>query len=745
MAVKNYLLTNLDTSKVPSQGFGRNLLIESLGKAYSKGSTDEERKKNLEREYELRKDELNDKLKTFIEIIESAIENIEEGKILSIKYKGYSPKSSSFYNLFLRLPNLDNDIFEFRTIRISHDDKKIFDFFIKNKELAIGRLDDILQILKMDDLLVSKKVTKNNISFFEKLNPKTITRKDKSIIEDIIYIEKIETIEIIDYSEVFRFSPMEFESLSIKGKENIEKDIDINLNETSTYKVGVLDEKIHKDFLNDFNGLVEYQNLLTDEDDFLDFTEDSHAESVASIVMFGDKLNGVYDGNGVIKTKIFSVLSKDNRKNRFNDVVKRIQTAVHNNEDIKIFVLSMGLAKLEQQTNQITPFGVILDEIAIKYNIRFITTGGNDDFRGLDLPITPPSDSELAITVNALDDIEGEPASYSRLGYYGIFGNKPTLSFFGGDSNKRKINVYESGGIKKVEGTSLAAPWVARYYSNIYFSNINSSLPKSAFLNKYKHEYTEAILINDSMVNTEISYFNNILEKKDKNLLGAGKLPINKFESDAIRYIAIFDSDMFEDKKLGRYNYIEKMIPLPKIKDNYDYSVSITIVDIPFIDHKFGADYIHTTTAPKRTMINGEGKTLNPTKNKSVVEKAFMVPFASNETLKYLRERELVKKGKWRRLYAEKIYINDYKKDIENENELSIKLNLEKTYRYDSKEPDEDFCSTGNDIKSIIVYEYELGENIDISEFNEELEKIHNEFRNDLHSIELPDLEVPDI
>ncbi len=747
MKSKNYLISNIKTRKSPVNFFG-SLLINSINK-----KVDDFKKRHpnnweaeLGKYIEANKSDYISLLNGYKQSLESIMGDIKRGKVLSLVYKRYAAKSLSFYDLFLRMPSSESDIFEFKTIRVSiNNNKKIFDFIIKDEKLAKERIEDIIKIIDSEILLDHKNRTLN-LSIYENLNLTTIKREDKEIIYGATNIEEIEEVKIIDDYEDFYYEILDFESLKLTRKNKTDEAIQFNPSAASEYTVGVLDEKIHDDFLSVFDGIVEYENLINDEDDFLDFTDDSHAEAVSSIVMMGDKLNGVFDGNGIIKTKIFSVLSKDTNKNDYKSVIERIQRAVTSSPNIKVFVLSMGLKNIEQLPRQITPFGIILDQIAIKYNVRFITTGGNDEYRTTSLIITPPGDSELAITVNSLDAIDGNPSSYSRMGYYGIFGNKPTLSFFGGDkSNSNPIKVYDSGMICGVEGTSLAAPWVARYYSRIYHSDLNDNVPDKDFLTKHKHEYAEAILINDAIINTDISYFNDMLDVNSKNLLGAGKLPLNKFECDSIRYLAIFQPSILESGKYGRYNYLEKIIPLPKINGEYDYSVAITVIDIPTINHDFGADYILTTSSPKIKIKDSKGVELNRTQSKTLLHSGYSSPYTSLDDTEYLEESDLAKKGKWKRLFTEKFYINKYHSDMKGKDELYIELNLEKTYRYDSHKEEEKYSSIGADIKSIIVYEYELGESIEFDEFNEKIREMHKESGNYLNEIEVGDIEVGDI
>lgn len=131
-----------------------------------------------------------------------------------------------------------------------------------------------------------------------------------------------------------------------------------------------------------------------------------------------------------------------------------------------------------------------LDDIAVKHDVIFVISAGNltrgahrpewpaDDVKALgilvlayDDQIVAPADSLTNLAVAALNPpgvhgrVPGVPAAYSRRGPSPFGGVKPDVAHYGGcagNGSTGLLSMADTGGIKPVQGTSFAAPLVAK-------------------------------------------------------------------------------------------------------------------------------------------------------------------------------------------------------------------------------------------------------------------------------------------
>ncbi len=746
-------MANYEVSNFHAQGDKTNrphfslVLYELIEVKKRKCETEEEIQFNRY-EYDSKRTKLLEKANALKIILESINDNLEKNKILRLTFKRYTPKSKDFYKLFVNLSggNVKNEFLDFKNIIASkHDneDKKSFDFIIKDVVKTSNRIKDIIKLIDSEDWIApdyddfenkNKTLNKNEFNTFGFSTFKHGANENGNDLYGIKSINEIENILIMDNYSILNeeiINGLRFKQSSVKV---INKDIDhngISFENISNYRVGILDSKIHEDFEKKYKQLsiFEYQLYVEDEEKYLSsFTMESHAEAVASIVMFGDQINGFIDSIGITKVKVCSVLSENKEKNSMESVIKRIKTAVEDNEDIKIWNLSLGVESLNSNEFQITPIGIFLDKLMIEKGIKFIISGGNDNRRTGCFYISPPADSELAITVNSLDDIDGDPASYSLLGYYGVFGNKPTLSFFGGDSRKRLMKVAQADGINEIEGTSFASPFIARYYSKIYFDDISEDAKNKEYLIEQKHSYVEALMISRSIMNTEMQYFNENSNIEHVNKLGAGKYPI-EYENE-INFTTVIKSGNFDNYSFNQGESLEKKfrnrfkkhVPIPKLKNGKrDYWLSITIVDVSEINHNYGCDYSVTSSKASLKWERNE----NFSKSKGVLATPYyMIPDEDN---KKILEKQLVKDGKWSRLYCAKYNISKLHKNVDEFPDDYLNLTLEKNNRYTKEK----------DFESIVIISYKPFNPEHNEELLNQIVKIHKSNGHDLNEIDV--------
>lgn len=120
---------------------------------------------------------------------------------------------------------------------------------------------------------------------------------------------------------------------------------------------------------------------------------------VSSIIVDGAALNpDLDDGCGRFRVRHFGVFAGKS----FNSftVIKKIQEIVANNQDIKVWNLSLG-SQAEIDENFVSLEASILDELQYKYDITFVVAGTNKD-KFNQLKIGSPADSINSIVVNSV-------------------------------------------------------------------------------------------------------------------------------------------------------------------------------------------------------------------------------------------------------------------------------------------------------------------------------------------------------
>lgn len=328
--------------------------------------------------------------------------------------------------------------------------------------------------------------------------------------------------------------------------------------------IGVIDTLFCKDVY--FSKWVDYHQCL--DEDIIDDEDFNHGTEVSSIIVDGPSLNReLDDGCGRFKVRHFGV-SKDKRTSSL-EILRKIQTIVETNRDIKVWNLSLG-SNLPVSSNFISPEAAILDQLQYEYDVLFIVAGTNNKNEDDTYPpIGSPADSLNAITVNC-SDFGNKAVHYARRGPVLRFFNKPDVSTFGGVREDR-IQVYGPRGFRKVYGTSYAAPWITRKAAYlIHVMNLTKEAAKA--------------LIIDAAAgwNTDIS---NI------TLLGYGNVPrriedIINTQDDEIRF--------FINSTSIDYDTYTSNIPVPCTKKGFPFRFRVTMCYTPRCHRNQGVDYTDT-------------------------------------------------------------------------------------------------------------------------------------------------------
>ena len=396
-----------------------------------------------------------------------------------------------------------------------------------------------------------------------KVTPEDFLNEDTLILNDQqreLLGDKAGWLIAMEVQDLMRF---DYESLELSGP----NDPTWLPEPTNEPVVGVIDTRFNKDVF--FSKWVEYHDLIPDTIEPV-YEDYSHGTSVCSIVVNGANINPDYDdGCGYFRVRHFGVATHQ-AVSTF-DLLRRIQKIVRENQDIKVWNLSLG-SSLPVDENFISPEAAELDRLQKQYDVLFIVAATNDGKTPGNGPLTEksigaPADSVNSIVVGAADR-KGRPAPYTRRGPVLNFFVKPDLAAFGGTQEDHLFVCTPCGREPKV-GTSYAAPWVTR---------------KAAYLIHYlQMSRTEAKAL---LIDAAIGW-----KKNDSNWpwLGRGVLPqriedITNVPKDEIRFVI---SGFCTDYETFTYD-----LPIPVNRQGkYDYSVRATLCYFPECRRDQGVDY----------------------------------------------------------------------------------------------------------------------------------------------------------
>lgn len=343
--------------------------------------------------------------------------------------------------------------------------------------------------------------------------------------------------------------------------------------------VGVIDTLFDSEVY--FADWVEYENRIDENIDTKN--EDyKHGTAVTSIIVDGPRWNPrLDDGIGNLRVKHFGVAT-DSGFSSFT-IIREIEDIVRENPTIKVWNLSLGTV-IGSPENYISAEGATLDRIQYEYDVIFVVAGTN---RTLGAPekIGSPADSLNALVVNSVDS-NNQPAKYGRQGPVLSFFVKPDVSYYGG-ANDEYINVVQKFGLERVQGTSFAAPWLARKLAYlIYYIGLNKELAKA--------------LVIDSAIGWT--------EGTENPLIGRGVVPIRiekilQGDNDEVKFAI---SELSEQWLTFNYKY-----PVPVINKKHPYRAKSTMVYTPKTSRNQGIDYTDTELDISFGRVNAEGKVMS--------------------------------------------------------------------------------------------------------------------------------------
>lgn len=429
----------------------------------------------------------------------------------------------------------------------------------------VGRFDVSSDVdeLKTDSIITIYKTSEDTISLMNKLgirvdNNRIIDNTTLYLYPDELNILKIKAPYLISMavSDISILTKSDFDFV-----DNTVLSIPFPNNEPT---IGVIDTGFSNEVY--FSDWVETTNLLPKE---IDLTPNDylHGTAVTSLIVDGPSLNpDLDDGCGRFKVKHFTVAAGD-RFSSFS-ILKNIERIIASNPDVKVWNLSLG-AKFEINPNFISPEAAILDKIQCKYDVVFVIAGTNKSDKEPFKMIGAPADSINSIVVNSVTH-NGKPTTYTRTGPVLSFFIKPDIAYYGGDNDK-KIKVCTNRGIEYVQGTSFAAPWIAR--KMCYLISILG----------LSREEAKALLIHSTTTWEK--------QKLDPYKIGHGVVPkriedVVNTSNDEIQFIISGISEEYDT-----YNY---RIPVPIHQNKHPFIAKATLCYFPHCNRSQGVDYTNT-------------------------------------------------------------------------------------------------------------------------------------------------------
>jgi len=379
-----------------------------------------------------------------------------------------------------------------------------------------------INLLNYRDYELNKAVRRAFINYCESLNLKIresnyspelavfrIEESSKAVVDRLIGFEAIESISFMPKYEISLDSFPDEAQLPVKEpKPNLDYPI-----------VGVLDSGIAKNkYLNPWIVGARHSSYPDDRIDPL------HGTSVASIILYGDELEGQVH-SGIDGCYIFdaTVFPDSKQETIYEDeLVENIREAIsRNKEKVKIWNLSLGTRK-ESLPNDFSDFGIALDSIQEIHNVLICKSVGNCDNFIHGRPkskVSVSADSIRSLVVGSiahkknghdLSEID-HPSPFTRIGYGPANSIKPELVSYGGNAGVNGAGKVTTTGVKAIDpsgqvmtviGTSFSTPRITGLMAALNFQineTFNPLLLKALAIHSAKYPKSIQMSISDRL------------------------------------------------------------------------------------------------------------------------------------------------------------------------------------------------------------------------------------------------------
>jgi len=317
----------------------------------------------------------------------------------------------------------------------------------------------------------------------------TINRRTKYTSDMTIYRVCIDNAEQLEYMETFesiyavaKMLPIEasLDVLSQPSQVGVKTPL-----EGEMYPiVGVLDTGIADiDHLHPWKHIKKFSSYPEE------YCYQGHGTFVSGIIEYGDELNkSKYTTLHGVRLFNATVYPDENKEKIYPDeLIEHIREAIEQNNDIKIWNLSLG-TKEEADLDEFSDFGMALDNIQDENNVLIIKSAGNCLNFTKQMPknrIAKSADSTRSLVVGALAETQGPydyaepntPSPFTRTGPGPNSIIKPDLVFFGGNAGMRNGSMCVTGvpsfaidgKLAYDVGTSFSTPWVSRIAAELAY------------------------------------------------------------------------------------------------------------------------------------------------------------------------------------------------------------------------------------------------------------------------------------
>ena len=348
-------------------------------------------------------------------------------------------------------------------------------------------------------------------------------------------------------------------------------------------------------------------------------TQQSHGTMVASLIAGAKVLNNEHEWLPEFGSLIYDVqgLEETPQGGLMSDLAMRIESAVSQRPDIKIWNLSLGGPECHDQLY--SELAITLDRLSDDHGVLFVISAGNYTTtprrnwpNPQDLPdrISCPSEAVRAITVASLNHVTapgamgsaGEPAPYSRRGPGPTFSPKPDVTHAGGGVHApwqigpASMNViYPNNQIGGTFGTSFSAPITSNIAAHTW-----KALEGHPELSP-NPQLVKALLIHAAQLSSPDFC------TEERRYYGSGKpegILETLYDSDD-SFTLVFNASLIP----GAFRWRKTPYPIPQslIHDGaFRGEVIITAAYAPPLDADFGSEYVRANVDISFGVLEGD-------------------------------------------------------------------------------------------------------------------------------------------
>ncbi|GHU66314.1 hypothetical protein FACS189447_06910 [Spirochaetia bacterium] len=457
-------------------------------------------------------------------------------------------------------------------------DNSLISNYVTNKIQALGLGGKNLKTIKYGD----------NIQYF---------KLSVTSYQDIVNIASINGVKAIDFFQEYSLPIEEY------SKIDIEKYLDEDHADSDTI-IGIIDGGISRE-----NSLLAPYIIGREEYVSPAYQNSKHATFIASMIQYGNKLNGIDDTDRK-RFKFLDVIAVPNSDKEFGpvdtvnedelmEIIEKVM-AKHASS-VKIWNLSLGIMN-KVCDNKMSDLGIFLDYIQDKYQVQLFVASGNliesplrtwppQAIMGERDRITSPADSVRAVTVGsvALSDSaisivkKNEPSPFSRRGPGANYNIKPDIVDYGGNldihNNIQNLGVRgldPKGNVIEGIGTSYSTPRGVQKYAVVYDELLENDLLLS-----------KALIIHSARMNSR--------EYNDKENIAYYGFGLPAINSQDILLCSENEITLVFKQLIPQGNYLELFdFPYPKSlirNGKYFGEICMTLVYNPLLDQRFGKEY----------------------------------------------------------------------------------------------------------------------------------------------------------